>query len=246
MEANPYRNAYILIHFPGVEAFLKLAQELRRAEHDAPFCVVDEDLESLPTSVALLDHVHFVRGSLLDQETFQRAKVATARTIIVYPHRSTDSRSDAVTQTVVETLERLTEEKVRIVYFLVSPKNAWLFKDCRVATRIVQELETLVLVQELTDAGTAAWVDSLLHNSVDASPTTVTPNRTVGMSWGDFCVACARANGSDPKKRATPLALFRAGVPHSCPDPALVIQADDRLSLATMPEFDWADFEQHL
>ena len=72
---NPHRKGYVVFNFPGEAEFRALIQELRYVEDDVPICVVDDRITSLPSTVAPLHNIHFVHGSTLARETYERARI---------------------------------------------------------------------------------------------------------------------------------------------------------------------------
>jgi hypothetical protein len=243
---NPHRNGYIVINFPGISKFTVFASELAIAEPNVCICVVDDLIEELPISVTHLPktQVHFVKGSLLREDTYQKAGVTEAKSIIVFPQHTGVVESDATTRMIVEIVSRLAPLSTRITHILVSPENEWLFKGER-STAIYEIEEVLILVQECHDQHSAAMIQSLLRNSRGANPKTVNPRRIVGWTWGQFqrvCLTVSEERGIP----INPLALMKESRPDPCPAPSTVIEKGDCLSLIVPNDFDWERFEEAL
>jgi voltage-gated potassium channel len=243
---NPYKNGYIVINFPGVSKFTVFASELAIAEPNVRICVVDDLIEELPVSVTHIPktQVHFVKGSLLREETYQKAGVAEAKSIIVFPQHTGVVESDATTRMIVEIVSRLAPSDTRLTHVLVSPENEWLFKGER-STAIYEIEEVLILVQECHDPHSAAMIQSLLRNSRGANPKTVNPQRIVGWTWGQFLRACLAAS-EERGIPVNPLALMKEGRPDPCPVLSTVIEKGDCLSLIVPNDFHWERFEEAL
>lgn len=244
---NPFSNGYLIINFPGAAKFAALATELAANDERADICVVDSQLPELPIEVQHLPRVrvHYVRGSLLSESTYARAAVARSKSILIFPQQTGVPESDAATKMVVEIVTKLAPQSARIAHVLVSPENEWLFAGSR-STTILELDEILILVQECRDPMAAVVLQDLLRPSTGCCPLTVTPERTVGWTWGRFARACVAAadSGTEPVQ---PLALVKGNVPTPCPAPQTRIEAGDRLTLVVRSaDFDWSRFEASL
>jgi voltage-gated potassium channel len=243
---NPFKNGYIVINFPGATKFAVLAAELAVVEPDVTICVVDSLIDELPVSVTHLPRVqvHFVKGSLLREETYKRAGIADAKSVIVFPQHTGVTESDATTRVIVEIVSRLAPPSIHVTHVLVSPENEWLFEG-ESSVAVFEFEEVLTLVQECQDRHSAAMIQSLLRNSRGANPKTVHPRRVVGWTWGQFCRAClAVAEAKDIP--VNPLALMKRSHPDPCPTPGTVIEAEDCMSLVVPNDFNWERFEEAL
>ncbi|MDX1934449.1 MAG: potassium channel family protein [Capsulimonadales bacterium] len=246
---NPFRNGYIIINFPGNGKFITLATELvadAAEERTAEICIIDSQLERLPTAILHLPRVkvHFLRGSLLSETTYRRAKVAENKTILIFPQQAGVDESDGTTRMVVEIIEKLVPPTTRLAHILVSADNEWLFAGTR-STTVLENDEILVLVQECHDPMTAVTIQQLLRPSVGANPRTVHPKKVVGWNWGQFQTACI-AGAERHRVRINPLALIKNGVPDPCPEPGTPIAANDAISIIVGTDFRWESFEESL
>ncbi|MAG35604.1 MAG: hypothetical protein CL878_05080 [Dehalococcoidia bacterium] len=241
---NPYQDGYVVFNFPGRARFMALARELRDAEEDVGICVVDGRLEELPDSIAALPSIHFVRGSILDKATYERAGLRNSRVVIVFPIDLSVPDSDATTKTVVDLVEQFVETDARVIHVLVDPENEWMFRDSR-STSVLEQLEVLAVVQECQDPYSAPAIQRLLRNTEGANPGTYRPQRIVGWTWRDLQVQSALA-AERLQVQVNPLAIIKNGAPDNCPAAPTVIEEGDLLSMVTYRGLDWDQFEQEL
>jgi voltage-gated potassium channel len=246
MMDNPHRNGYVLFNFPGYDSCLSLLRQLRIVEPDTPVCIVDSALEELPSAIASIRNIHFLRGSLLEKETYRRAGVAESKAVIVYPQDRAKTESDGTTRTVLEMLSGFVGPQTRMIHVLLDPDHEWLFHGSGSAG-VYADMESLALVQEIQGRYTAQAIEHLLLNTHGADPVTVQPRRIVGWTWRDlrlFSVQAVDFLGIGMNL----LALVQNGQPETCPANDAVIQEGDML-LVTLPHgtaLEWARFEEAL
>ncbi len=242
--SNPYRGGYVVFNYPGSAWFRGFVTEMRHVEPDAPVCVVDDTIEQLPEAVAAMPHVHFVKGSVLDKETYTRARLRENKTVIVFPTHPGDPSSDGTTRVAVDLILNTVTSDTRVLHVLVSPENDWMFDDLN-STSVMETLEVLAIVQECQDVHSADIVQRLLLNTQDANPMTVTPRRIVGWTWQEFVTystPAAAALDTD----VNPFAIIKDGEPQVCPSRSLAIKTGDLLSVIGHTGLDWAKFEEAL
>jgi hypothetical protein len=246
MRRNPARGGYVLFNYPGQDQFVTFVEQIRLVEGNVGICLVDNRLEELPRSIEALGNIHFVRGSTLAQDTYERARVQTARCVIVFPVEAGKEESDASTRMVVDLVSEIAPEKTRIIYVLVDQHNSWLFRGAR-ATAIPETLEMLALVQESQDKFTGPIIEEILLNSSGPRPHTVEPGGLVGMSWGEFCTLTTNFANRE-NLRVRPFALIEPGVSvDSCPEPSALIREQHLISvLAYSDSFDWVRLRKQL
>ncbi len=242
--SNPFRDGYVVFNFPGASWFRGFVTEVRHVEADAPVCVVDDTLDELPEAIAALPHVHFVKGSVLDKDTYTRARLAENKAVIVFPTHPGDPSSDGTTRVAVDLILTTVTNSTRVLHVLVSPENDWMFAELR-STSVMETLEVLAIVQECQDVHSADIVQRLLLNTQDANPMTVAPTRIVGWTWQEFVTyALAAAEATDVE--INPFAIIRNGEPQVCPPRSLRFEDGDLLSVIVDTGFDWARFEEAL
>lgn len=238
---NPIKNGYIVFHFPGESTLRLFLREIYAVEGGVGVCLIDEVLEQLPTSITqeFGKKIHFIRGSSLDKNTYERANIEKNKAVIVFPKDPTSSASDGITNTVVKLLFSFVDEKTRVLYILVDEKNAWMF-DKR-AISISQDLEIFAIVQECQDKGSAVMIEKLLLNTEGANPRSVKPEKTIGFTWQQFQLAIAQKGIC-----INPLALIHDDAPETCPTPETKILEGDRILIAAHNGYDWSKIEKQI
>lgn len=238
---NPFKDGYVLIQFPGANPTEAFVREIRAKEPDIGICIVDSMLEELPADVANMDKMHFIRGSALKPDTYVQARLKEAKAIIVFPKDRNDTDSDGNTKVVVDLVVKYTESKVKLLYVLVDDHNEHMFQGLP-ATRVLEHLEILSLVQECQDNASALIIERLLRNTEGAAPNTVLQTQLTGWTWKEFLEACM----SVPSVRMNPLALMRGRDIQLSPPLDHVIEKGDALSLVAFSGFNWKSFEDAL
>lgn len=238
---NPMKGGYVIVNFPGEHLFDTFVDELRVVEPKVPLCIVDGNLTELPPASAAIPGVHFVRGQLLERETYTRARLQDAKAVIVFPQRWADPASDGATRTIVDLVVRLAGPSTRVMHVLVSPKNYWLFEGLR-STPVLGSFEILALVQECQDPYSAPIVEDLFRNSVGPRPITVPVGAAAGLTWSQFLHGCVAA-GAELDAHMMPWALIRDGKPDLTPSASTVLQKGDLLSFITNDGATWEAFE---
>lgn len=241
---NPYKNGYVIFNFPGVQHTLSFVQEIRAVEKSVGICIVDSVLEELPSALVHLPNVHFVSGSALDKDTYERAGLLQNKAAIVFPTNPGKVDSDGSTRMILSLIAQFSENKIRTMHVLVDNKNAWMFEDLA-STPVSEGLEILALVQECQDPHSAAIVEHFLKNSEGANPYTVTPERVLGMAWNELHVRILEV-GRQTGQRVNLLALIREGRVQVCPNPDEVLKEGDLLSIIGGKGFEWSAFEQEI
>lgn len=244
LDANPNKNSYLLICCRNEEELLTIISELRCVEPRASICVVDDIMKELPGKVNALHDVVFVRGSILQKETYERAGIESCRRVIVFPHQPDQEASDATTQTLVSLVERMAPKDARIMHFLVDPENEDLFEGLR-SRAIYADFAIYAAIQECQDEGSVEIFSTLMSNTHGANPTTFYPDRVVGWTWGQFvetALQVSRALGIP----INPLALIQDGKSDPCPGVDEVIDKQDALSLIVHRGFSYPAFEAEM
>lgn len=241
---NPYKNGYVIFNFPGIPKFQTLVREIRHVEKDVPICVVDGRIDELPLSVAMIDNVHFVKGSILDKETYQSVRLKENKVVIIFPVESSKPDSDGTTLTVTKMVSRVAGHDTRIIYVLVDSSNSWLFEDVP-GIQIIEYFEILGIVQECQDPYSSQIVQKLLLNTEGANPKTFTPKLCIGRTWGELQIYSVKFS-SDKNLPINLFAIIHDGVTNSCPEPSTVIHEGDFISVITYTGFEWDLFEKEM
>ncbi|MEA3514332.1 MAG: potassium channel family protein, partial [Nanoarchaeota archaeon] len=85
MMENPHKDGIVIINYPGESALLGLIKEIKHLDKRAAFCIIDEKIEQLPPVLSTFDNIHFVKGNLLNEETYKKAGVHKSKAIVVFP-----------------------------------------------------------------------------------------------------------------------------------------------------------------
>jgi len=241
---NPYKNGIVIFNFPGIHRFRDFVNELRTVEPDLGICVVDDKIDELPESIAIMPNVHLVRGSILDESTYHRSRIRDNKLIVIFPVDQSSSQSDATTRVVVDLVSKFARKETRIIHLLVDTKNCWLFDGLK-STPVMDSLEILALVQECQDIYSAAIVQRLLLNTEGADPNSVKPNLIVGWTWGELQIHLVEA-ARNMKTPVNLLALCHDNIPDSCPNFDIEIKEGDTISIIANKKFKWDKFEEEL
>jgi voltage-gated potassium channel len=241
---NPHKNGYVIFNFPGVQQILSFVREIRTVEESVGVCIVDSMLEELPPALIHLPNIHFVSGSTLEKDTYERAGLLQNKVAIVFPASPGKVESDGSTRLVVDLIAQFAKNRVRIVHVLVDSRNEWLFQDLP-SSPVPESLDILALVQECQDPYSAAIFECLLKNTEGVNPCTVAPKRVLGMKWNELHMKILEV-GRQTGERVNLLALIREGRPQACPNPEEVLREGDLLSIVCESGFEWPAFEREI
>lgn len=154
----------LIVNVPSNARLKQLVDELRSDARyrSCDIVVVSDQLEELPIQDELL---LFVRGSVLERETYERAEVASATMAIVLATSYDDATSDAIVASAIAVIDSL-NAAVHIVAECVNPKHKQLFDSVR-CNSIVYSMGITgnLLVQEAQDPGIAQLIEVVTSNS---------------------------------------------------------------------------------
>ena len=206
-------------------------------------CIVDNKIDELPTVIRERKNVHFVKGSLVEKNTYEKANVGNNKVVIIFPGEPFNPDSDAGTKTIVDLVSQFVEKSsTRIVHILVKQSNEWMFKGLP-STPVLESLSVLALVQESQDQYSAPIIQKLLANTKGANPQTVVPTSTKGLTWKEFQQSALNAS-EKLGDYVNVFALVRNGEPATCPAFNTVITDNDLISIIANRGFDWKKFEE--
>lgn len=245
---NPIKDGYVIFNFPEIHQGFNFINELRTVERNVGICIVDNNLERLPETIAILPNIHFIKGSPLIRDTYERSRITDNKAVIIFPNKPSVSNSDGETKTIVDLVTKFVKSvpgcQTRIVHILADPRNAWMFQD-GYSTQVSERFELLAVVQELQDKYSAEIIETLLTNSRGASLKTVTPRDIIGWTWEEF-VQRSIAVSRRTNLPCNPLALIKNGENNACPSLDDVIESGDCISVITFSNFKWDKFEKEL
>lgn len=241
---NPFRNGIVIFNYPGTSRFVELLRELRFVDPDVPICIVDNKLDELPPGISVLPNIHFLKGSILSEDTYKKASLQKNWVVIVFPADFSNPESDATTKVTIDMIEKFTGDTTRIIHILVDPNNSWLFEDKK-STAVMESLEILALVQEIHDPFCAPTIQRLLLNTEGGNPMTVKPTKIVGWTWGELMIYAIRV-AEKKGQTINPFALIKNRKPINCPPFDMMIEEDDLMIITVQGQLDWKWFEKEL
>ena len=157
-------NHALIVNFPTAARVRHVIEELQSdpSHIDREIVVISDQIEKLPFS---MDNVLFIHGSILEKETYERAKADQAAMAIVLATSYEDTNSDAIVASAVSVIKSLNTE-IQVVAECVSEKHRMLF-DAVHCNAIVpgRKISDNLLVQEVHDPGIAQLIDVITSNS---------------------------------------------------------------------------------
>ncbi|MCD4817077.1 MAG: potassium channel family protein [Candidatus Cloacimonetes bacterium] len=242
---NKQKNGYIIFNYPGANKLKRFIEEIRNTEIEIPICIVDAKLEELPREIVMLGDIHFVKGGLIDKETYQLANLKNSKTILVFPNESGSPEADSTTQTIVQLIEQFVDnQKTRVIHVLVDPKHSWLF-DNTLSTQVLEDIGMYAAVQECQDPFSAKIIEKILTNTEGANPQTVKPDKIIGWTWGEFLTKLVEIS-INYEIKINAFALIQNSSPDTCPAANITITKDDFISVLADNNFVWSEIEKKL
>jgi voltage-gated potassium channel len=148
MNTFKFKDHIVLINYPGEAKVVEMIDELRHDKQiaDRPIVLLTDQIDELTDTLAKL-HVHFVKGSPINEEALRRAGLVTAADALLFARSERDENSDSFNLGVLVALQSI-NEKLRIVVECVSPVHKELMLKGGATTAIcVTELTTQLLAQ---------------------------------------------------------------------------------------------------
>ncbi|MGK0173364.1 MAG: voltage-gated potassium channel, partial [Gammaproteobacteria bacterium] len=159
------KNHIIVVNFPGEPRVRQLLDELASdADHrHRGVVIISETIEKLPFS---RNGVQFVRGSPLQEETYERAGLAHAKMALVLATSYSESSSDAIVASAISVLNELNPQ-LHVVAECLDEKHYMLFRavKCNAVVPGVRIIGNL-LAQEMSDPGIAQMFDVITSNRI--------------------------------------------------------------------------------
>lgn len=162
------RDHVIIVNFPAEARVRQLIDEIRAdSDHDvSEIVVVSDGIDELPFAD---NHVLFVRGSVHDTGTYERACVRDARFAIVLSRDYADPNSDAIVAAAASIIDSMNPD-IQLVAECLDERHRSLFASVR-CNAIVSGVQITgnLLVQETHDPGVAELVQVLTSNRTGAT-----------------------------------------------------------------------------
>ena len=162
------RDHLLIINFPNERRVRQIIQEYLLDPHhrNDEIVIVSDQLETLPFS---LPNVHFVRGSPLEEETYQRANSRHAKLAIVLSTSYDDPNSDSVAASTVSILEHMNPE-IRSVAEVLNADHALLFKGAKNVSLVYTfRMSNNLIVQEVQDPGVNLLTQAITSNQFEGT-----------------------------------------------------------------------------
>ncbi len=156
-------NHILIVNFPSLARVVQLIEELQADPQygGAEIVIVADNLDTMPISNS---RVLFVNGPILEQETYDRAKIGAAKLAIVLATSYGDPNSDAVVASAVAVIDSLNSD-IYVVAECLNPKHRMLFDSVH-SNAIVHSLSISgnLFAQEVHDPGVAQMMDVITSN----------------------------------------------------------------------------------
>ena len=181
----------------NVPSEARLTQLLRELKSDPNYggrdiVVISDRLEELPVDDS---HVMFIRGSVLERETYERADAMDAAIAIVLATSYDDPASDAIVASSVAVIDNMRPE-LHIVAECVNPLHKHLFDSVHCDSVVYSMgITANLLVQEAQDPGIAQLIDVITSNVRGTTLfSTDAPASALGTNYNDFARALLDAD----------------------------------------------------
>jgi voltage-gated potassium channel len=162
---NVLANDHILVvNVPSESRLTQLIDEIKADPNyaNSEIVVVSDSIDELPKQY---EHVLFVKGSVLEQETYERAALAKAKMAIVLATSYDDTTSDAVVASAVSVIGSMNPD-IYVVAECVNPRHKQLFDSVHCNSVIFgMGITSNLLVQEAQDPGIAQLFEVITSNA---------------------------------------------------------------------------------
>lgn len=176
----------LIVNVPSESRLGQLLRELKSDPNhgDRDIVVISDRLEELHVADA---HVMFIRGSVLERETYERADAADAAVAIVLATSYDDPASDAIVASAVAVLDNI-HPGLHIVAECVNPRHKQLFDSVRCDSVVnSMGITANLMVQEAQDPGVAQLIDVITSNVLGTTLfSTEVPDSAAGTNYNDF------------------------------------------------------------
>lgn len=181
------KNHIIIVNFPGETKIRQVIKEFRAdpAHRKQDIVILTDQRETLPFS---MNRVHFVHGSPLLEETFKRAGLQDAKTVLVLAPDYSGTNSDAIVASVIQFIESL-YPNIHTIAECLDENHGFLFQHSRCDSVIFgPQISSNLLVQELQDPGIAQMVRVLTTNSEGSTVYTTQVTKAVDTPYTEVAV----------------------------------------------------------
>ena len=162
------KNHILIINFPNESRVRNIIDEFTsdsRHENDEITLITDR-VESLPFQYP---NVHFIRGSPLEIDTYNRASVAEAQRAIILSTGYDDPNSDSIVASAVSVLHRSNPNIIATVE-CINPKHEVLFEGMDNTSLVFPlQMANNLLVQESQDPGVSLLAQVITSNKKEGT-----------------------------------------------------------------------------
>jgi len=162
------KNHILIINYPNESRVRNIIEEFTsdpRHEKDDITLVTDR-VDSLPFQHP---NVHFLRGSPLESETFNRAAVAEAQKAIILSTGYDDPNSDSIGASAASVLHLL-NPKIIVTVECINPRHAILFEGMDNTSLVFPlQMANNLLVQESQDPGVSLLTQAITSNKMEGT-----------------------------------------------------------------------------
>lgn len=158
------REHVLIVNVPSESRLRQLVDELKSDPNyrSSDIVVISDHLDELPLRD---EHVLFVRGSVLERETYERANIGDAVMAIVLATSYDEVTSDAVVASAIAVMDSLNDD-IHIVAECVNAKHRQLFDSVRCDSIVYSMgISGNLLVQEAQDPGIAQLIEVVTSNT---------------------------------------------------------------------------------
>ena len=168
MGTSSVRDHLIIVNFPSESRVRQIIEEYARDDHyrGCEIVLVTDQIQELPFTIR---NVSFVRGSPIEEDTYERANVLQARQSIVLSPSYDDPRSDSLVASIAFVIEHMNPDG-DIVVEVLDPKHSVLFS----ASKRISQVYTLrvannLLVQEAQDPGVNLLTQAIISYEIEGT-----------------------------------------------------------------------------
>ena len=179
----------IIVNFPNESRIRQIVDEfcIDHRHRGRDVVIITNEIEQLPFD---LNNVSFIRGSPLEQDSYERADIAHASQAIILSTSYDDPRSDSFVASAAFVAHRNNPD-ISIVAEVLDPKHDVLFElASEVSLVYTLKMANNMLVQEAQDPGVHALAQAITSNEMEGTlASTVAVSPPPGMSYVDAAKA---------------------------------------------------------
>ena len=169
----------LIIHFPNETRVRHIVEEFvsDNGHKKDDIVVVTDTIQTLPFSHP---NVSFVRGSPLEEETYQRAQLNKASQVIILSTNYDDPNSDSVVASVASVINHLSPH-VRVVAECLSLSHELLFSNLADTSLVYTiHMANNLLIQETQDPGVTILAQAMTSNKIEGTMASTMVDPPVG------------------------------------------------------------------